>query len=113
VNGFDALAVTKLDVLDELAEIPVCTGYRLDGRSVDFPADAGALEACEPVYDTLPGWHSPTSGIREWLALPDAARRYVERLAEIAGTPIGLVSTGPDRADSIVRGDSAIASWFD
>ncbi len=114
VNGFDALALTKLDVLDELAEIPVCTGYRFEEKEVqELPADVAVLEACEPVYETLPGWQSSTSGVREWGALPDAARRYVERLGDLAGAPIGLVSTGPDRADSIIRGQSAIASWFD
>ncbi len=114
VNGFDALALTKLDVLDDLAEIPVCTAYRLEGKSLDvMPSDTTVLEACEPVYETLPGWKAPTNGVREWGALPDAARRYVDRLGELAGTPIGLVSTGPDRADSIIRAQSAIASWFD
>jgi adenylosuccinate synthase len=114
VNGFDALAITKLDVLDDLEEIPVCTGYRLEGRALaDFPSDVRVLEACEPVYETLPGWQTSTSGVSEWSALPEAARRYVDRLSEITGTPIGLVSTGPDRADSIVRGQSAVASWFD
>jgi adenylosuccinate synthase len=78
-----------------------------------FPADAGVLEACEPVYETLPGWQTSTNGVREWGALPEAARRYVERLSELAEVPVGLVSTGPDRADSIIRGQSAIASWFD
>ena len=114
VNGFDALALTKLDVLDELAEIPVCTGYRCEGEKVDeLPADVGVLEACEPVYEVLPGWQSSTAGVREWAALPAAARRYVERLGEVAGAQIGLVSTGPDRADSILRGQSAITAWFD
>jgi adenylosuccinate synthase len=114
VNGFDTLALTKLDVLDELAEIPVCTAYRLEGRSLpDFPSDVNVLAGCEPVYETLPGWRTSTSGVREWGALPEAARRYVERLSEVAETPVGLVSTGPDRADSIVRGSSAVASWFD
>jgi adenylosuccinate synthase len=114
VNGFDALALTKLDVLDELAEIPVCTAYRFEGALLqDFPADIGVLEACEPVYETLPGWQASTSGVREWEALPEAARRYVERLSELAEVPVGLVSTGPDRADSIIRSQSAIASWFD
>ncbi len=113
VNGFDALALTKLDVLDELADIPVCTGYRFEGKEVDeLPADVAVLEACEPIYETLPGWQASTRGVREWGALPAAARRYVERLGEVAGAPIGFVSTGPDRADSIVRGQSAIASWF-
>ena len=113
VNGFDALALTKLDVLDELAEIPVCTAYRFEGATLrDFPADVTVLEACEPVYETLPGWQTSTSGVRDWGALPEAARRYVERLSELAETPVGLVSTGPDREDSIIRAQSAIASWF-
>jgi adenylosuccinate synthase len=114
VNGFDALGITKLDVLDELAEIPVCVGYLHEGRSLqEFPADVAVLEACEPVYETLPGWQSSTKGLRDWNALPATARRYVERLGELAGAPVGLVSTGPDRGDSIIRGQSAIASWFD
>ncbi len=114
VNGFDALALTKLDVLDELAEIPVCTAYRFEGETLDeFPSDVSVLEACDPVYETLPGWQTSTGSVREWGALPEAARRYVEALSERAGVPVGLVSTGPDRADSIIRGQSAIASWFD
>jgi adenylosuccinate synthase len=92
----------------------VCTAYRYEGATLeDFPADVSVLEACEPVYETLPGWQTSTSGVREWGALPEAARRYVERLSELAEAPVGLVSTGPDRAHSIIRGQSAIASWFD
>jgi adenylosuccinate synthase len=114
VNGFDALGITKLDVLDELAEIPVCVGYRHEGRSLDeLPADVAVLEACEPIYETLAGWQTSTKGIRDWKALPAAAQRYVERLGELAGAPVGLVSTGPERDHSIIRGQSAIASWFD
>jgi adenylosuccinate synthase len=113
VNGFDSLALTKLDVLDDLAEIPVCTGYRIDGQLVtEFPADMGALEGCTPVYETLPGWKSSTAGIRSYDLLPDGARAYVDRLADLVGCEIGLVSTGPDRADTIVRTTSALASWF-
>jgi len=113
VNGFDSIALTKLDVLDTLDEIPVCTGYRFaDETLVEFPADVAVLEACEPVYETLPGWKTPTPGIREWKQLPENARRYVERLAELVGAEIGLVSTGPDRDDTILRGQSALASWF-
>jgi len=114
VNGFDTLGITKLDVLDELAEISLCVGYRYEGRTLEeMPADVAVLEACAPVYETLPGWQSSTSGIHDWNLLPATARRYVERLAELVGVPVGLVSTGPDRAHSIVRGQSAIASWFD
>jgi len=114
VNGFDAIALTKLDVLDRLAEIPVCTAYRHAGDTLqEFPADGSVLEACEPVYETLPGWQAATFGLREFSALPPAAQRYVDRLGELAGCPIGLVSTGPDREHTIFRARSAIASWFD
>ena len=85
LNGFDTLAITKLDVLDELDEISVCTGYRFEGALLDeMPADSRVLEACEPVYETLPGWRSQSVGAREWRDLPENARRYVERLSELA-----------------------------
>ena len=114
VNGFDAIALTKLDVLDGLLEIPVCTAYRHAGETLhEFPADGSVLEACEPVYETLPGWSAPTAGMREFKQLPEAARRYVDRLAELSGCPIGIISTGPDRDHTIRRSQSPIASWFD
>jgi adenylosuccinate synthase len=114
VNGFDAIALTKLDVLDGLPEIPVCTAYRHEGETLhEFPADGAVLEACEPVYETLPGWSAPTAGMREFKQLPEAARRYVDRLAELSGCPIGIISTGPDRDHTIRRSQSPIASWFD
>jgi adenylosuccinate synthase len=113
VNGFDSLALTKVDVLDELAEIRVCAAYRHEGRVIeDFPADLSVLEACEPVYETLPGWREPTGGARDFADLPKAAQAYVERLSELAGCEIGIVSTGPDRADTMVRAKSAVSSWF-
>jgi adenylosuccinate synthase len=113
VNGFDAIALTKLDVLDTLAEIPVCTAYRFGGETLrELPADGAVLDGCEPVYETLPGWQSTTAGIHEWAALPAVARRYVDRLGELAGCPIGIVSTGPDRDHTILRAQSAIAGWF-
>ena len=113
VNGFDTIALTKLDVLDELDEIPVCTGYRVGGETLtEFPADLSVLESCEPVYETLPGWKSPTPGTRDWGELPEAARTYVERLSELAGAEIGLVSTSPEREDTLIRSTSALASWF-
>jgi len=114
VNGFDTLAVTKLDVLDELEAIPVCTGYRFEGQTLEeMPSDTGVLEGCEPVYETLPGWKTPTVGVRDWAMLPKNARAYIERLAELVGTEIGLVSTGPDRDQTLIRARSALASWFD
>jgi adenylosuccinate synthase len=78
-----------------------------------MPSDTSVLETCEPVYEMLPGWKSETAGIREWGALPEKARCYVERLSELIGAEIGLVSTGPDREQTITRGRSALASWFD
>ena len=113
INGFDTLALTKLDVLDELATIPICTGYRFEGETLsELPSDTWVLEACEPVYEMLPGWRTPTAGVREWRDLPENARRYVERLSELVGAGIGLVSTGPDRSQTIVRSKSALAGWF-
>ena len=114
VNGFDSLALTKLDVLDALDEVKVCTGYRFEGELLtEMPADMSVLELCEPVYETLPGWKASTSGVRAFAELPKAARGYVERVSEVCGCEIGIVSTGPDRTDTILRAQSAIASWFD
>jgi len=113
LNGFDSLALTKLDVLDALPEVKVCTSYRHEGRTIeDFPADLSVAEACEPVYETLPGWNQPTGGARDFGDLPRAAQDYVSRLSELAGCEIGIVSTGPDRADTIIRTRSAVSSWF-
>jgi adenylosuccinate synthase len=113
INGLDTLAVTKLDVLDELDEIKVCTGYTFEGETLrDFPGDISVLEECQPVYETLPGWKAPTFGIRDFQMLPPAARAYVDRLSEVCGIEVGIVSTGPDRDHTILRGQSALAGWF-
>jgi adenylosuccinate synthase len=114
VNGFDTLALTKLDVLDDLEEIRICTGYRADGTTLtEFPADLTVLEGAEAVYETLPGWRTSTAGVRDFAVLPAGAQRYVERLAELCGCEIGIVSTGPERDETILRAHSAVASWFD
>ncbi len=103
VNGIDELAITKLDVLDGLDEIRVGVRYRLDGEPVaDFPGEPGALARCEPEFRTLPGWDRPTRGVRRLADLPVAARRYLDTLEELSGVPITMVSTGPDRKDSIL-----------
>jgi adenylosuccinate synthase len=106
LSGIDGLVVTKLDVLDGLSTVRLCTGYRLDGRSLDLaPFGAIQLERCEPVYEDMPGWTDSTVGVREWSRLPVNARRYLERLAELAGVPVDLVSTGPDRDETILIRD--------
>jgi adenylosuccinate synthase len=104
INGIDALAITKLDVLDGLDEIPICTAYRSVGTTLtEFPGDVAQLAACEPVYESLPGWRTPTSGVRRYDDLPAEARRYISRLEEVSGVPAAIVSTGSAREDTILR----------
>ena len=104
INGLDALALTKLDVLDGLDRIDICTAYRCGSRTLtEFPSDIGQLAACEPVYETMPGWPSPTKGVRRFEDLPEAARRYIARLEEVSGVRAALVSTGSERDDTIHR----------
>ena len=112
VNGLDALALTKLDVLDGLDEIPICTGYRHRGGVVtEFPSSGAALEACEPVYERLPGWSAPTAGARRYEDLPPEAQAYVARIEEVTGVPVAIVSTGSDRADTILVKDGLVERW--
>ncbi len=102
-NGISGLCVTKLDVLDGMDEIRLCVGYRnLQGAMNGSPIGAEAMAAVQPVYETVPGWHESTVGITEYSALPLNARRYLTRISEIAETPIDMISTGPDRAHTIV-----------
>ena len=104
VNGLDALALTKLDVLDDLPELQVCTSYRCRGVELrDMPGDLAQLAACEPVYETLAGWSQPTRGVREYHDLPREARAYIARLEEITGVPAAIVSTGSGREETIFR----------
>ena len=106
INGLDMLALTKLDVLDGLEEIAICTAYRCGSRTLtEFPSDVLELAACEPVYETMPGWAEPTKGARRLADLPENARRYVARLEEISGVPAAIVSTGSDRDETIIRDD--------
>jgi adenylosuccinate synthase len=114
INGFDTVALTKLDILDALDEIKVCTSYRIKGKDCDsFPAVSHELREVEPVYETLPGWNSSTEGITELEALPARARDYVEFISEQIGVPVGLVSTGPERSQTILVRDSALAHWLE
>lgn len=104
VNGISGLCVTKLDVLDGLGEIKICVGYRLDGELIQTPPLAiDRYEECEPVYETLPGWQHSTVGITDCAELPENARRYLDRIAEIIQVPVEIISTGPSRDETIVR----------
>ncbi len=103
INGVSGLCITKLDVLDGLPEIKVCVGYRLGGRQIDIlPLDADDIRACEPVYESFPGWTQTTAGLTDWDALPANARAYLGRVRELIGAPIAMVSTGPDREHTIM-----------
>jgi adenylosuccinate synthase len=106
INGLDGLALTKLDVLDGLERIDICTAYRSQGRTItEFPSDIGQLAQCEPVYESMPGWSAPTAGVRAFDKLPEAARNYIARLEEVSGVPAAIVSTGSERDDTILRDD--------
>ena len=109
INGLDALALTKLDVLDGLRDIKICTAYRYGGGMLtEFPTYPGQLSACEPVYETLPGWSRPASGTRLYDDLPVEAQQYVRRVEEVSGVPIAIISTGSDREEAIVRDPSLV-----
>ncbi len=113
ISGFTSVALTKLDVLDALDEIKICTGYRLAGRDLEsFPAVSQELRRIEPVYATLPGWRTSTEGITRLEDLPANARAYIEFLSREIGVEIGLVSTGPERAQTIIVHDSALGTWL-
>lgn len=113
LNGFDSVALTKLDVLDALDEIKVCTGYEIDGKRIDtFPAVSHDLRKIKPIYETLPGWKSDTLGVTKIDDLPENARRYVEFLSDFIGVEIGLISTGPERDQTIILNDSVMEGWF-
>ena len=104
VSGIDALALTKLDVLDGIETLSLCTGYRCDGRVLqDFPADLKLLSGCEPIYEQMPGWTEPTRGAQSYDQLPKNAQAYVRRLEEVTGVPAAIISTGSDREETIVR----------
>ena len=106
VNGIDGIALTKLDVLDGLEEIKICTGYRLDGEVIDYlPASQGAQARVEPIYETLEGWQGTTKGARSWADLPAQAVKYVRHVEELIGAPVALLSTSPEREDTILVTD--------
>jgi adenylosuccinate synthase len=108
------VALTKLDVLDALEEIKVCVGYKLDGKVCEsLPAVSAEMRRVEPIYETLPGWQTSTVGTTEMNSLPTNARRYVDFLSAKIGVEIGLVSTGPERTQTIVVKDSSLGRWLE
>ncbi|BDA83243.1 adenylosuccinate synthetase [Aureimonas sp. SA4125] len=106
INGMTGMALTKLDVLDGLDELKICVGYRLDGEVIDYlPATLGATERLEPIYETLEGWKETTAGARRWSDLPAQAVKYVRHIEELVGAPVTLLSTSPEREDTILVRD--------
>ncbi|MDR2451754.1 MAG: adenylosuccinate synthase [Candidatus Accumulibacter sp.] len=104
INGLSGLCITKLDVLDGLPEISLCTGYRLRGEAVDLlPMGADDVAACEPIFETMPGWTESTRGLTSFGDLPRAARAYLARIETLCEVPIDIVSTGPERGETILR----------
>jgi adenylosuccinate synthase len=103
LNGLTGLAITKLDVLGELDEIKICTAYAIDGQRINHvPANLAHLSACEPVYESLPGWRQDIRDVRAYGDLPPNAKQYLERIRELTGVPIQIVSVGPGRDETIV-----------
>jgi len=103
INGLTGLCITKLDVMDGIKEINICTGYELNGEKINLlPVGADDVEGCVPIYETLPGWTESTFGVKTWDGLPKNAQDYLKRLEEVCGVPIAIVSTGPERDETIV-----------
>jgi adenylosuccinate synthase len=102
-SGIQGIALTKLDILDGFDEIKICTGYKLDGRELDYlPASEHAQARVEPVYETAEGWQGVTAKARSWAELPAQAIKYVRRIEELIGCPVALLSTSPEREDTIL-----------
>ena len=113
INGLDAIALTKLDVLDGLPEVLICVGYKTSaGVITEFPADLRPLAAAEPIYERMPGWTAPTKGVTRFEKLPAEAQNYVRKLEEVSGVSCAVISTGSDRSETIVRDGSAVAAWL-
>ena len=106
VNGFTGMAVTRLDILDNLPRLKICVGYQLEGKEIDyFPANVNLLEKCQPVYEELPGWEKSISDIRKYQHLPPQARQYLERLEQLVSCPVSVISVGASREQTIIHRD--------
>ena len=103
INGFTGIALTKFDILDTFPTVKICTGYKINGAILDTPPpDLSLLEKCQPLYEELPGWQTPTSEIRKFEDLPPEAQNYVKKIEELVGCPVNLISVGPHREQSII-----------
>ena len=104
LNGFTSIVLTRLDILDSFSTIKICTGYRLDDGTIttDFPTSASTLECCEPIYEELSGWDGSTASTTKVKDLPPEAKLYVDRIQELIGVPVDIISTGPRREETIV-----------
>ena len=104
VNGFNSIAITRLDILDGMPKLKTCTAYKLDGKTIDyFPSSIAALEKCEPVLEEIAGWDKPTNDVRKFKDLPPNSQRYIKKLEELTGCPVSLISVGKHREATIVR----------
>jgi adenylosuccinate synthase len=113
INGFDTIALTKLDVLDTCETVKICVGYRYKGEVLtDFPEEERIWHEAEPVYEEMSGWQTTTHRLRDYAALPAKAREYLDHLSELIGVPFSIVSTGAARDETILVQDSALARWF-
>ncbi|MFC1952713.1 adenylosuccinate synthase [Chloroflexota bacterium] len=102
LNGFTGMALTRLDILDTLPSLKICLGYKLDGKTIDyFPSTIASLERCQPIYEELPGWETPTSDIRKFEELPLEARQYISRVEELTSCPVNIISVGAEREQTI------------
>jgi adenylosuccinate synthase len=104
VNGFTGAVITRLDILDVLPRLKICVGYKLDGKTIDyFPASVAALAKCQPIYEELEGWQTPTSDIRRYKQLPPKAQKYIARIEELTSCPVNLICVGPEREQTIQK----------
>ena len=106
ISGVTGIALTKIDVLDGMDKVKICTGYRLDGKIYDYlPSHAASQARCEPIYEEMEGWAESTAGARSWADLPAQAIKYIRRIEELIGAPVALLSTSPERDDTILVTD--------
>ena len=106
INGFTELVLTKLDVLSGIEKILICTGYRVDGKLFDMPIlglDASQMSKYETVYEELSGWHDQIQNLTDWHVLPQAAKSYINKIEDVIGVPVKMVSVGPERDQIIIR----------